>query len=224
MAKKDKELSAQPENTTVVKEEVSKLDTPVINKEIVVEHEVITEEEVVPQTAAEPHIEEEPVVDEEVEEAELSEQEFYDNYSPLVKMRANAAVNEAARRKREYALQGMEISEEVYTSASPAKLSRVARTIMETANPSPEDEGFHEFLLNSRDYYRVYMNHGEPLPLFHLKHFTSPKEPLNLDLEDVLILANDGFFVENKRTGDIVKARNVNKYVANWSKDKSPIL
>ncbi|MGL5315644.1 MAG: hypothetical protein ACRC92_20485 [Peptostreptococcaceae bacterium] len=79
-------------------------------------------------------------------------------------------------------------------------------------------------LLRCRDNYAITGNPGMNLPLRHLKHIKSPYGYANLDLEDVKILADTGFTLENKRTGDIVKERNVDKYITKWNKEGGKIL
>lgn len=92
---------------------------------------------------------------------------------------------------------------------------------MSYSNHTPEEEP----LLHKRDWYRVWGNEGKYFPEdTDLSILMSPQKAVNLALDQVKTLVLAGFRVQNNRTGDVVNKRRLDKYIANWSKDKNPIL
>lgn len=82
-----------------------------------------------------------------------------------------------------------------------------------------------ESLMHKRDWYKVWGNEGKPFPEdTDMSVICSPQESINLALDQVRSLILAGFKLRNNRTGDIINKRRLDKYIAEWSKDKNPIL
>lgn len=80
-------------------------------------------------------------------------------------------------------------------------------------------------LMEKRDYYEIGGFEGQYMPKeASLGFYKSPQKSFNLALDQVKILIEKGYRLKNNRTGDVIKKRNVDEYIAKWSKDKNPII
>lgn len=80
-------------------------------------------------------------------------------------------------------------------------------------------------LMEKRDYYEIGGFEGQYMPEeASLGFYKSPQKSFNLALDQVKILIEKGYRLKNNRTGDVIKKRNVDEYIAKWSKDKNPII
>lgn len=224
-------------NEMEVTEETNKVIEEVVSEENVVEtQDMVDNKEEVHEEVVESSNEEEHVIEvhketgedvEEVEEIETIDPEEYKNDSYPKELDQNIEIS------AKYKLNSLASDMEEYVRKNPEYGS--VRELREMLSQPEENIGVKLFtnariveevtLMEKRDYYQIGGFEGEYLPReADLSMFKSPQKSLNLALDQVKMLIEKGYRLKNNRTGDIIKKRNVDEYIAKWSKDKNPII
>lgn len=230
MAKKEDVLNKEVLNTEEVQEDIKESSIEETAKET--SKEEVSEEPISEETNNEPIKEETEVTTEDeqpsVEETETDEvvQELPEHHESVdtednqnYKISSDLIINGYKSELEETVRRNPQYKSVKELSAMLSKPESEIKT-MKYYTDEKEDS-----LMNKRDYYEIKGHEGKYMPReADLSWYKSPQKSFNLALDQVKILIEKGYSLKNNRTGDMIKKRNVDEYIAKWSKDKNPII